>query len=339
MIAPDPIHCEPQDAISQRASDFLSRRRFGNWGNADQAELDLWLSESTAHYVAWLRLEGIAARADQLAALNALDTKRSRRTGKYRYRRIFLPLLAAASIAGLGLLAKPFVLSLMEPPDRVYSTALGEQTTFKFADGTVVDLNTDTAVRFRMTTGERTVWLQKGEAWFHVAHDAAHPFTVVAGDDRVTDLGTEFMVRRETERTEVALLRGRASLSARGAPVEMLVPGDDAVATPVSLSVTRKSTQELSDELAWRRGKLVFRDTRLADAVREVNRYNSVKLVIADPAIADLRFNGEIGTDDLQDFLGLAQITMNLRADRQGKQILLSRASTKAKRTGAANAR
>jgi transmembrane sensor len=336
MMAPDPvIHCEPQDAISQRAADFLGRLRFGNWSNADQAELEEWLAASASHYVAWLRIEGIAARADQLAALNALEIRRSVRTGKFHYRRFFLPALAAACIATIALLVKAFVLSPMQPPDRVYSTAIGERTTLKFADGTVVDLNTDTAVRFRMTTAERTVWLQKGEAWFHVAHDAAHPFTVVAGKDRVTDLGTEFIVRRDVDQVEVALLKGRASLSAQGAPTEMLVPGDDAIATPASLSVTRKTAQELSDELAWRRGMLVFRDTRLIDAIREINRYNLVKLVIADPAIADLRFNGEIRNDDLQDFLGLAQVTMKLRAERLGEQILLSRAATEKSRSTA----
>jgi transmembrane sensor len=213
----------------------------------------------------------------------------------------------------------------MQPSDRTYSTDVGGRTLLRFADGTVVDLDTDTSVRARMTNQERTVWLEKGEAYFHIAHDTAHPFSVIVGRHRVTDLGTEFLVRRGPDRMEVALLTGRASLSSEGAAVAMLAPGDDAVATPVSLSVTRKSPQALADELAWRRGMLVFRDTRLADAVREINRYSTVKLVITDRSIADLRFNGKVKTDDLEDFLNLAQIAMKLRADRQGTNILLSR--------------
>jgi transmembrane sensor len=318
--------CTSYDAIALRAAEYLEQRRFEGWTDADQAGLDAWLAESPLHRVAYLRLEGAAAYGEELFALERKQVARSSGS-KFQYRRFVLPFLAAAAVALIAAFGMPFVLSLMQPPDRIYSTAVGERTTLKFADGTAVDLNTNTAVRFRMTNLERTAWLERGEAWFHVAHDAAHPFAVIAGKDRVTDLGTEFLVRRDSSRMEVALVNGRASLSAQGAPTEMLVPGDDAVATPVSLSVTRQTPQELADKLSWRQGSLVFRDTKLADVVRELNRYNAVKLVIADPSIADLKFNGKINSDNLDDFLGLAQIVMKLRADKQGKDILLSRAA------------
>ena len=99
----------------------------------------------------------------------------------------------------------------------------------------------------------------------------------------------------------------------------------DAVATPVSLSVTKKTPQELADELAWRRGMLVFRNTRLADVVREFNRYNTTKLVIADPSIADVKISAELKTDDYEDFLQLARDVLKLRVDREGNDILISR--------------
>ncbi len=322
-----PWNEEDEDALSERAADIFARQRCGPWSKTDQAELDAWLAESILHEVAWLRVKGIAGRADHLAALSARELKQAAQGigRKFPYRRFVLPLLAAASIALMVAFAIPFMASLMQPPDRTYSTEVGGRTTLKFADGTVVDLNTDTSVRFRMTNQERAVWLGKGEAWFHVAHDAAHPFTVFVGKHRVTDLGTEFLIRRDIGRMEVALLSGKASLSTEGAPVAMLTPGEDAVATPVSMSITRKTQQELADELAWRRGMLVFHNTRLADAVREINRYNTIKLVIADPSITNLRFNGEIRNDNLDDFLETAQSMMKLHADRQGKDILLSR--------------
>ena len=173
--------------------------------------------------------------------------------------------------------------------DRVYSTDVGGPSLIDLSDGTQMALNTDTALRFRMTNEERTVWLEKGEAWFHVAHDAAHPFTVIVGKHRITDLGTEFLVRSDTGRFEVALVKGRAALSTGGAhsQIAMLTPGDEVVATPASTSFTRKTPDELADELAWQHGVLKFRHTRLADAVAEFNRYNTTKLVIADPSIAD----------------------------------------------------
>jgi transmembrane sensor len=328
MTAPGPVMFweEEDDPISERAADFLERRRFGGWSAADQTELDAWLAESTLHRVAYLRVEGIAARADRFAALRALKRRQGWfGGGRLVQRRFVLPFLAAASIALMAALGIPFVISLTQPPDRIDSTDVGGRTLLSFSDRTQIELNTDTAMRFRMTTAERTVWLEKGEAWFHVSHDAAHPFTVVVGRHRITDLGTEFVVRRDADNVDVALLNGRAALSAAGMQMATLNPGDEVIATPVSLSVTRKTQQQLADALAWRQGMLVFRNTRLAEVVKEFNRYNATRLVIADPSVADEKITAELKTGDYVAFLNLTQTLMNLRADREGNEILISR--------------
>jgi transmembrane sensor len=330
MKASDPVASgEPDDAISRRAADFFERRRFGEWSDADQAELDAWVSESALQRAAYLRVEGIAAYTQKLASLRPPRPVRSMSgiAGKLMHRRLLLPLLAAASITLAAVLGTPFVISLMQPPDRTYSTEVGGHVLVNFADRTQIELNTDSVVRCRMTNQERTVWLEKGEAWFRVSHDAAHPFTVIVGKHRITDLGTEFMVRRGSDGMEVALLNGRATLSADSAQAAVLTPGDDAIATPNALSVTRKTPQELADALAWRHGVLVFRNTNLADVVREFNRYNQTKLVIADPSIAGIKVSTDLRADDVESFVQLAQAVLNLRADREGNEILISRRS------------
>jgi transmembrane sensor len=321
------IPWDEDDAISIRAADFFARRRFGAWTNADQAQLDAWLAESALHEVAYLRLIGIANSAEDLFSLRAPRQARSvaDEAARILARRFGFPLLIAASIALIGALGYPFVASLMQPPDRAFSTEIGDHTLLKFADGTEVELNTDSAMRYRMTTAERIVWLEKGEAWFRIAHNAANPFTVVVGKHRVTDLGTEFAVHRDGDDVEVRLMSGRAMLNTAGASTTMLVPGDDALATPVSVSVTRKTPQELADELAWRRGWLVFRKTTLADVVREFNRYNETKLVIADPSIAADKISANVKTNDYESFLQLAEFTLKLHVDRKGSVILITR--------------
>lgn len=323
MNAPDPTGI-PHDAISERAADFFERLRFGDWTETDQAELDAWFAESALHEVAFLRLEGSIAIAEDLVALRPFKPARGDED-KFEYRRFAIPLLAAASLALAVVFEKPIVNYVMQTPDRTYSTDVGGRTLLTFADHTQIELDTDTAVRFRITGEERTVWLEKGEAWFHVAHNAANPFSVIVGKHRVTDLGTEFVVRRGAEGMEVALLNGRATLSTEGAQTATLTPGDDAVATPVSMSIVRRTPQQLADELAWRRGMLVFRNAKLSDVVREFNRYNTTKLVIADPSIAGDKITADIKTDDYESLLRLSEAALNLRADREGNVIRISR--------------
>ena len=66
------------------------------------------------------------------------------------------------------------------------------------------------------------------------------------------------------------------------------------------MSVTAMGTRDLQTELGWRRGVLVFYHTTLADAVDEINRYNTQKLVIADPVAAGMRMNGTFPANDVE---------------------------------------
>jgi transmembrane sensor len=314
------------DAITKRAADFFQRRRFWNWTDKDQVEFDAWLAESCLHRAAYLRIEGIAAHTEELVGLRSSKPDRFAeilRTG-WRHK-LLVPLLVAASLALVTAYGIPFLESLIEPPIHGFSTDIGGRTLLKFADGTEFELNTDTAVRFRITNHERMVWLDRGEVWFHVAHDPDDPFAVIVGNHRISDLGTEFDVHRGPAAMEVTLLNGRASLSTQSAQTAMLTPGDDAIATSAWVSVSRKNPRELADKLAWRRGMFVFRDTKLADVAREFNRYNATKLVIADPSIADLKVTTEIKTDHFEQFLQFAEAVWNLRADREGDVIRISR--------------
>ncbi len=322
MTDSDP-QAESVEAVEARAADFLQRRLLRRWSEKDQAELNVWLDDATLHRVTYLRLEAGVARVE---GLSDLRPPRLHRVVERLRLSFMAPFLASAVAAGLiAVFGSGAWRYFLPPPDHTYSTEVGGRALLNFADHTQIELNTNTVVHYRMTTRERTVWFEKGEAWFHVAHDAANPFTVIVGTHRVTDLGTEFVVRRSSRDMEVALLKGRAALSTDGAQTALLAPGDEAVATPVSMSVTKKTAKELADELAWRRGMLVFRNTRLADAVKEFNRYNTTKLVIADPSIADLKFTAELRTDHYEGFLGLAETVLNLRVNRQGNDILISR--------------
>ena len=65
----------------------------------------------------------------------------------------------------------------------------------RLADGSVLYLNTDTAVTIRYSRTERLVVLKSGQAGFEVAHDPNRPFRVFAGPAEAVAHGTEFDVR------------------------------------------------------------------------------------------------------------------------------------------------
>jgi len=306
--------------IGERAADWIQRRQFWNWSEADQAELDAWLAQSPAHLVAYLRVEAAWGRTERLAALGASGSEAA------APKRGILPfVIGMAAVIVVAVAGVAISRMALQPQDRLFSTPVGGHETVAFADGSKIELNTDTVLRTRMTTNQRTIWLERGEAYFQVKHDAAHPFIVFAGRHRVTDLGTKFLIRRDPGRLEVALLEGRVRFGAASEQSQsaLMVPGDVATATTGTMFVTREDARDLANQLGWRHGVLVFRHTTLAAAATEFNRYNRRQLIIADPAAASITIDGTFPTGGVEDFSKLAQAVLGLHVESHGDEIVI----------------
>ena len=312
-----------QTILDAEAAAWLERREFGP---ADQAALDAWLARSWEHRVAYWRMRAVWDETDRLAALRhpartSAQQTRATRVPSWRVlaRGAAIVLLAAGVVGG--------ALIFNTPKDQTFTTELGARKTLTLSDGSQIELNTNTTIR--VARDQRAARLEKGEAYFQIVHDAAHPFTVSVGDRRVIDLGTKFVIRHDFENTRVALIEGRAEVQddragAKAHPV-VLMPGDVAVASLGVLSVERKPDRELKDQLGWRHGLLIFYHTSLADAVKEFNRYNSQKLIIADDDVAQRRINGTFLANNAQVFGHVAQAVLGLHVESQGDRIVISR--------------
>jgi transmembrane sensor len=76
-------------------------------------------------------------------------------------------------------------------------TATGEQRTIRLADGTLINLNTHSAVDVRFDEKQRLVILQEGEILVETGHGDARPFIVETREGSMRALGTRFLVKRE----------------------------------------------------------------------------------------------------------------------------------------------
>ncbi|HEY5237591.1 MAG TPA: FecR domain-containing protein [Rhizomicrobium sp.] len=316
------------DEIRARAAAFLLKRREYEWTDQDQAVLDAWFAEALAHRIAYLRLETAWDSADRLAILrrpaDAEIPAEPRRT-----RSFLTGAVAAIVVTALGIVATVY---FQRPGEHVYATQIGGHKTIALADGSSIELNTDTMLRVGGGENYRQILLVRGEAYFQLRHDPAHPFVVNVGDRRVVDLGTKFSIRSSAEQVQVALVEGRARFESANASSHsasaLLTPGDVAVATTNSLSITsitKKSTRELADDLGWRHGVVVFKRVALGDAAAEFNRYSHDKLIVSDPAIASLTISGTFPTSGAGTFSHAAQEAFGLHVQRYGDETVISR--------------
>jgi transmembrane sensor len=326
-VKPDnaPAH-DDIGAIKDLAADWLERSDRPDWDEEQAAELEAWLAQSPANRLTFWRVKSAWQRAERLHALHpTADAQPRRNSGT-----LFRPFLyrTAAVLAAVAILSLAMVLLAPHGREQTFTTGVGGHKIISFTDGSKIELNTDTAIRTKLTAHERTIVLEHGEAYFQVKHNANLPFSVVVGDRRVTDLGTEFLIRNDSAKFEVALAKGRARFEATDGinnPSVLLVPGDAVVQEGGSISLMKESAHQLADQLAWRRGLLVFSQTTLADAAAEFNRYNTTKITLADPATASITIGGTFQTNNVAGFVELARNLLGLRAQTHGNRIVISR--------------
>jgi transmembrane sensor len=313
--------------IDARAAEWLQRRQFWNWSDQDQAGIDAWLAESLVHQVAYWRLYAAWDRLERTVALRGSTHQRMSVVGRKRIWAVLAKVAVGVAMVATVVAGAMFFLS--EPSRQTYATALGDHEIVTLADGSQIELNTDTVVQASVGPNERRIWLDKGEAYFQIKHDPTRQLVVIAGDHRIVDLGTKFLVRRDAGRLEVALVEGRAQFESSDVWTQkhsaVLVPGDVVVASANSVSVTRKLMQKVTAALGWRQGVLVFNYMTLADAAAEFNRYNREKIVIADPAVARMTIAGTFPTNGIRLFGAAAQRVFGLSVVHRGDEIVISR--------------
>ncbi|UQV46732.1 FecR domain-containing protein [Janthinobacterium lividum] len=315
--------------IEARAADWIAERDHSaeSWPQERQQALDAWLKASTVHRVAFLRLDHAWRRADRLRALQASSAPLAAGQPQ-RARWAWLarpPVYRAAAGLCLTLLALELVTDFGGSRTmQTYATARGQRESVALADGSRLTLNTATQLRTAVTPQAREVWLDQGEAFFDIAHDAQRPFVIHAGQQTVTVLGTKFSLFLEGDSLRVAVLEGRVQVkTARSSPT-VLARDEAAVADVSNVLVTKKSSQQLNAGLSWLQGKLVFDQVSLADAARQFNRYGRKQLVIEDDATARIAMGGVFDADNVEAFARLLHVGLGLNVRTVGNEIRVS---------------
>ncbi len=323
----EPLHLDPNADRDEIATAWFARRRAGAMGIEAAAELEAWLAADPANRAAYDAVEltwraADALRADPEVLSLREDALKARRLPR---RAMMAAGLAAAVVLG-ALLTTPLALgswgALRALHDQEFRTGVGQQATVKLPDGSVVTLNTDTVLRTRQVDGERLLYLDRGQAFFKVAHDPAHPFVVSAGGRTVTALGTQFDVRVDGG-FKVTLVEGKVRVEAPASAVGLALAKVGAPVTPGPVQATEMTagselaatdyrhwnvtTTDTDKETSWLRGQLIFEREKLGDVAEELNRYSTKKIVVLDKKAAETPITAAFKPGDIDGFVRAAR--------------------------------
>jgi transmembrane sensor len=205
-----------------------------------------------------------------------------------------------------------------------YVTRLGEIRRVPLDDGSVMTINSDTALKVNLTSHAREVELAQGEAWFEVAKDAQRPFVVASGAVRAQAIGTAFRAQARGWGGSAGDRRRGGNLDCRRCqPAPARAGGERAMVNARALVHYQASeTAPVDRALAWRNGMIDLNGTTLREAAEEFNRYNKRQIVIADPDVAGEQFDGLFRIGDPEGFAETLKATLSVSIDSSDPRII-----------------
>ena len=210
-------------------------------------------------------------------------------------------------------------------------------------DGSLIEMKAGTVLEARFSTDERTVSMQKGEAYFSVTENADRPFIVNADGTAFRALGTAFSVELADDAVSLLVTEGVVRVetgpptSLEGSPDRQMAATETDLRPSQSTVIPRKAVQlmpeirtlsgeEIDAALSWKRETLDFGATPLAEVVAEFNKRNRDQIILAEESLAGVEIDGTFRSDNLPAFVRLLELSAGIKAKQDDTgRIVLSR--------------
>jgi transmembrane sensor len=317
---------DQDDTVKDEAIEWLIRLSAENCPDDDLQAFELWLKQSPTHRTVYRQMAG---RMNWLERVAQSDTQT--RTAALQYRpapqkTLKQHKLKLATVASLLIVlgVATFSSEGWYSNSSHYQVARGSHETISLADGSKLEMNTDSEIKVRINHWQRTVEVLKGEVYFSVIHNAEKPFIVTAGAGRSIDIGTEFDVYRQSDQVIIAVKEGSVRVEANqsrdliASEAVAYNQNGDFVGLPPNLNIDNVT--------AWRRGKLIFDNRRLDEVLGEIGRYHKVHLRLDGTQLADNKVSGTFFIDRLEGNLATIANSLNLTVHHESdREIVLAK--------------
>lgn len=323
-------HALVRAALRSQAAHWFNLQRSGDMTVDDEHRFHEWLEQSDAHRDAYRLVDRawmIAGTIPQEPEMLGEPERDAAQDGPSRWRRYFAlaaSLLLVFTVSwGIYQMGMP---GFGGGKDQHFRTGVGQTTTVTLPEGSVVTLDSETEMRLRETPRERRVDLVGGRAFFRVASDPSRPFIVNAGGKSVRAIGTAFEVAFEHGNMVVTLAEGKVRVeeasTGPGSGTDMAPGGQLVIGADHNWTLRRV---DVAKETSWTEGRLIFMRDPLSEAVAEMNRYSTRKLVFKDGKIPEKQVVGVFEAGDVDGFVKAMELNdIARRVSTSDDEILLT---------------
>jgi len=218
-----------------------------------------------------------------------------------------------------------------------FVTAFGEVRTITLPDNSVVILNGNSKLSYvnNWDNKPREVWIS-GEGFFNVKHlnktphyiKPAERFIVHCNDVNIEVLGTSFNVRTRHDKTNVGLISGRIRLEyldkASSHNQRLIMKSGDYIEYAQKHLVAQKKLAIPEKLTEWTNHQLSFNNATLAQISEVMTDDYGYHIEIADPALANLKIEGEISVSNVDELLETISTTLSVKITHADKNITIT---------------
>ena len=303
------------ETVKLQAAQWLARQRSNLRTEGDARAFQAWLAEDPSHGEAFEALTAVwdvagAYPRDMRVARPPVKAASSRRA-------VMAGLVATPVVAGAA------YLTLSRPAEaRTYVTKVGEQRAIDLPDNSRALLDTNSRIDVLFDHDTRVVALRYGRVNFTVVSEMARPFVVKAAEGRIFANASNFDVRCDGQSACVVLFSGQASVDFNN-EVRRLTPGERMTLTGTAVATIDRPRTTAAG--AWHSGRTIFEDTRLAEAVAEMNRYSAIGLAVQGHDLGEKRISGIYRNGDSVAFANTVAALLGAKLqERPGHVVLVA---------------
>lgn len=305
--------------LAEAARWFAARRR-NIMTIEEREEFERWSSDAENREALRLAERAWATSAALMPKMPVFSPAPVYQPGRRRFLKAASVALAVAGLGGAG-----FVWQRRERAERwdgEAATGVGEQREITLADGSRVQLNVTSKIRWRVSDGERIVALDDGDAMFMVSRDPARPFSVRMGTGQVRVLGTVFSVRLRGDSSLVEVREGHVAVTPRppegmAARTVHLTAGQTLRFDPRQIGGIASVPPEQVGE--WRDHLLTFQNAKLGEVVDELGRNFPAAIRLEPAALADRRVTLRLRLSDQDTTFTLLSKLLGLKMQKNSE--------------------
>ncbi|MCY1265079.1 Protein FecR [compost metagenome] len=291
-------------AVVEQASEWLMLHWGGELDAAQREAFQAWHAADAEHRRAWQRLQGLQGTLARVPAATACKVLAEQPDQRRRQMLKLSGWLLALGAGGYLSSELPWRETIADQ-----RTGKGDRRHLQLSDGSLLDLNSGTAVDILFTAGERRIRLLAGEILLRSGDDPARPLIVETAAGDIQALGTRFGVREVDGGSRVDLYQGALEIRPRHAGSTRMQAGQRLWFDAGHLGPLQAAD---ANACAWSEGRLVAERQPLGQFLAELARHRPGLLRCSDDA-AGLLLTGVFPLADTDRILAALERSLPVR--------------------------